>query len=176
MLFSTPVEELVEQPVKEPVTKINRTELLTEELNNQIEIIIATGTVSFQQLITDEKWLPFSDKSLEVYMKYNYHITYKLDQCEITMIGDRHYISLVNRFTYNEPSLIEEAFTVDKKAFSGNFSEDTYSDILKTSRKSVLEKVKQQPTQSYRMSVERNLNALAKKFGIENIKYIWKAE
>lgn len=159
----------------EEVEQVSRTELLTEYLTDQLEITVATGKVSFQQIISDDSIIPFADKSLEIYMLYEYDISYILANCEVTTIGDRIYISLVNRFEYNVPTLIEERYTLDKTLLSGHFEPSIYLSILNTSRESVLETVKEQPINQYKKSVEQNLNILASKFGIENIKYIWKA-
>ena len=178
MLFSTPVEELAEQPIKEPketVTKIDKTELLSEYLTKEIQLIVARGTISHIESEYENTWKPFDGKTLVAYYLYEYKIIYELSNCEVTKIGDITYIRLVNTFTYDTPARIEEHYTVDKKPLSGNFSEDVFEDISKSGRESALAEIKSNPTHNYRKSTETLITKNAKMYGIKNIKFIWKA-
>jgi len=163
----------IKMPSKEEEKEIDKSTLINQELSLQGEIIVNRGIMTYKNDIISDSWLPFDKKTLEVRLQYEFITTYKLNNISVKKFNDEYIIVLPIQFETLTPILIDEEFRVKNEMFSGKFDETVYQDILEMARESVEQKILVLDTFNYRLSVEKNLDNILKKFEITNIHYLW---
>ena len=158
---------------KEEEMEIDKSTLISEELSLQGEIIVNRGIMTYKNDIISDSWLPFDKKTLEVRLQYEFITTYKLNNISVKKFNDEYIIVLPIQFETLTPILIDEEFRVKSEIFSGKFDESVYQDILEMARESIEQKILVLDTFNYKLSVEKNLDNILKKFEITNIHYLW---